>query len=240
MDESLTHFLESATQSVPYHTQVNICHDIALALTFLHANGIIHRDLSSNNVLLISNIRAKVTYFGRARLYGFSQRSSQLSFIPCMCLGTDVYMPPEATKDQPIYTVKLDCFSFGVIIIQILTRQFPKPGERQKSVAVNLPDLPSNVYVPVPEADRLQNHIRLVSQDHSLLPIALSCLRDKDMERPFAQQLCERISLLKDSTKFSESVIAATVDAQMQWLREEHARVMQSLQEQYSGQMQNQ
>ena len=68
MDDSLTHFLETSTQPIPYHIQVNICHDITLALSFLHSNGIIHRDLSSNNVLLIGNVRAKVTDFGMARI----------------------------------------------------------------------------------------------------------------------------------------------------------------------------
>ena len=42
--------LESFPQPIPYHIQVNICHDIVLALSFLHSNGIVHRDLSSNNV----------------------------------------------------------------------------------------------------------------------------------------------------------------------------------------------
>ena len=224
MDESLTHFLENATRSIPYHIQVNICHDISLALSFLHANGIIHRDLSSNNVLLISNVRAKVTDFGMAKI---SRQSSQLSFT--MCPGADVYMPPEAIKDQPIYTEKIDCFSFGVIIIQILTRQFPKPSDRQKSVAIDYPGLPRNVYIQIPEAERRQNHIKLINPDHILLPIALSCLQDKDMERPFAQQLCERISTLKESNKYSGSVTVATVDAQMQLLiiREERTRAIQ-------------
>ena len=53
MDDSLTHFLEGSSQPIPYHIQVNICCDIALALSFLHSNSIFHRDLSSNNVLLI-------------------------------------------------------------------------------------------------------------------------------------------------------------------------------------------
>ena len=52
MDNSLTHFLESSTQPIPYHIQLNICHDITLALSFLHSNNIVHRDLSSNNVLI--------------------------------------------------------------------------------------------------------------------------------------------------------------------------------------------
>ena len=54
MDDSLTHFLESSPQLIPYHIQINICLDIALALSFLHSNGIIHRDLSSNNVYHIN------------------------------------------------------------------------------------------------------------------------------------------------------------------------------------------
>ena len=76
MDDSLTHFVESSTQPIPYHIQVNICHDITLALSFLHFNSIVHRDLSSNNVLLNGNaIRAKVTDFGMARLGDQNQRT---------------------------------------------------------------------------------------------------------------------------------------------------------------------
>ena len=96
MDDSLTHFMESSPQPIPYHIQVNVCHDITLALSFLHSNGIVHRDLSSNNVLLIGNVRAKVTDFGMARLGDQNPRVSQLTFT--MCPGTDVYMPPEAVK----------------------------------------------------------------------------------------------------------------------------------------------
>jgi serine/threonine protein kinase len=88
MDDSLTHFLESSPQLIPYHIQVNVCHDITLALSFLHSNGVVHRDLSSNNVLLIGNVRAKVTDFGMARLGDQNSRATQLTFT--MCPGTDV------------------------------------------------------------------------------------------------------------------------------------------------------
>ena len=43
-------------------------------------------------------------------------------------------MPPEAVKDDPVYNEKIDCFSFGVITIQILTQQYPKPGDRWQEV----------------------------------------------------------------------------------------------------------
>lgn len=55
MDDNLTHYLETSTQLIPYHIQVNLSYDMTLALSFLHSNGITHRNLSSNNVLLIQN-----------------------------------------------------------------------------------------------------------------------------------------------------------------------------------------
>ena len=132
MDDSLTHFLENSPQPIPYHVQVNICHDIIRALSFLHSNKIVHRDLSSNNVLLVGNAIAKVTDFGMASLGDKSRQATKATFT--MCPGTDVYMPPEAVRDKPVYTEKIDCFSFGVIVVQILTQQFPMPGDRRKTI----------------------------------------------------------------------------------------------------------
>lgn len=63
MDDCLTKFLENSKDPVPYHIQVKFTHDITLAISYLHYNGIVHRDLSSNNVLLYGNVKAKVTDF---------------------------------------------------------------------------------------------------------------------------------------------------------------------------------
>lgn len=152
MDDSLTHFLESSPQPIAYHIQVNVCHDIALALSFLHSNSIIHRDLSSNNVLMIGSIRAKITDHGMMRL-GFLNPHLIFTLYP----GSDVYVPPEAVKDKPVCNGKVDCFSFGVIAVQIMTQLFPQPGDRRKEV---------NVYIGVfevriPERERRQNHINM-------------------------------------------------------------------------------
>ena len=201
MDDSLTHFLESSPQPIPYHIQVNICHDITLALLFLHSNGIIHRDLSSNNVLMISNIRAKVTDFGMARLGDMNPRATQLTFT--MCPGTDVYMPPEAVKDKPVYTEKIDCFSFGVIAVQTMTRLFPQPGDRRKEIEIENVGL---VEKRISEQERRQNHISKIDPNHPLLTITLDCLKDKDAERPNAQELCETVATLKKMPKYGVSI----------------------------------
>ena len=102
---------------------------------------------------------------------------------------------------------KIDCFSFGVITVQILTRLFPKPGDRLQEVEINHPGLRTGtVLVRVPEVERRQNHIGEVDPNHPLLPVALDCLKDKDNERPSAYQLCERVAHLKEIPKYSDSI----------------------------------
>ena len=214
MEESLTHYLEEQQDvDVPYHVQVNICDDVTLALTFLHANNIVHRDLSSNNVLLSGlpgNIRAKVTDFGMASLVvGAGMAVQDHSYSLTTCPGATVYMLPEAVQDNPIYTNKVDCFSFGVLIIQILTRQFPSPGDRY----VQVRDIdPQNTHHQrtlvevISETDRRQNHISQINPNHPLLAAALDCLCDRELERPAARELRERMDLLKQSRAYVDSM----------------------------------
>ena len=212
MDESLTRFLERSNKPLPYHTEVNFCHDIALALSYLHSNHIVHRDLSSNNVLLIAGSRAKVTDFGMVKLCDMNRSTPHLTPLT-LCPGTTVYMSPEALGESPMYTDKLDSFSLGVLSVQVMTRQFPDPGKRFKIMEINDPRIPSGtVQVSVPEIQRRQSHIDLIDQAHPLLTVALDCLKDRDRERPSCHELCGRMSTLKASPKYTESVQQSQVN----------------------------
>ena len=206
MDESLTRFLERSHEPLPYHTEVNLCHDIALALSYLHSNGIVHRDLSSNNVLLIAGSMAKVADFGMVKLYNVNQSIAHLT-PHTLCPGTMAYMSPEALGEPPIYTDKLDSFSLGVLCVQIMTQQFPDPGNRFKIIEINDPRAPSGrVQVEIPEIERRQSHIDLINPAHPLLPVALDCLKNRDRERPSCHELCGRMSTLKASPNYTKSV----------------------------------
>ena len=122
---------------------------------------------------LIGNVRAKVTDFGMARLGDQHPQATQLTFT--ICPGTDVYMPPEAVKDKPEYSEKIDCFSFGVIAVQIVTRQFPKPGDWL--VTLNDPRYPRDaVKMCVPEIKQRQNRISIIDPNHPLKQVALDCM----------------------------------------------------------------
>ena len=214
MDESLTHFLEQVHEPLPYHTEVNLCHDTTLALSYLHSNGIIHRDLSSNNLLLIAGSRAKVADFGMVKLCDVNHSTANLTPLT-LCPGTVAYMSPEALGEPPVYNEMLDSFSFGVLCIQIMTRQFPAPGNRFNTIEINDPRAPSGrVQVEVSELERRRSHINLIGPSHPLLPVARSCLKNSDRKRPSCHELCGRISRLKASSKYTESVQQSTKPTQ--------------------------
>ena len=205
MDESLTSFLERPQDPppLPFHIQVNIAHDVAQALAYLHLNEILHRDLSSNNVLLVGSSQAKVTDFGMSKLLGNDPR-----LTPTFCPGTMVYMSPEALGEPPAYTRKLDIFSSGVLHVQIITRKFPDPGPRQKAIQMgsDSPFGETTVHLNVSEAERRKAHVDLIDPAHPLLRIALDCLKDKEGQRPTAEQLCSRLAALKESPRFRDSL----------------------------------
>lgn len=201
MDESLTHFLERSRDPLRYHVQVNILHDVALALAYLHNNGIIHRDLSSNNVLLSAGCRAKVTDFGMAKLLDVNSHRTRLT----QCPGTMVYMAPEALSAVPMYSEKLDTFSHGVLSIQVISRKFPNPSHPKRLVSD--PKYPTGkIEISIPEAERRRDDIGQIDPTNKLLSIALTCLKDDAKERLSAKEICQQLALLKGGVEYKASL----------------------------------
>ena len=257
-DESLTAFLERSPGPLSYHIQLNICLDIALALVYLHSNGLIHRDLTGNNVLMIAGTRAKITDFGMSKLATGNLRMTALT----LCPGNLLYMSPEALDEAKSYTAKLDIFSFGVIVIQILTRQFPNPTDRFRTVhaSQNKEDIEEDedededeegeeVRLLVPETERRQAHLQLIPDAHSLKPLAIQCLRKKERRRPPALRLSERLSELKQAPQYTESMHQAqtrggnktgneiaTLRRQVHEVQQQNIDKEQQLQQQLEGQ----
>ena len=200
MEESLTHFLESRQSTLPYHIQVNLTHDIALALDYLHANGILHRDLSSNNILLIGGARAKLTDFGMSKMVDINPRMTRNK--QTMCPGTLAFMPPEALLSKPIYSDKIDVFSTGVLMVQIVTRRFPNPGDAHKTTKHGS----KWVQVSIPELERRHGDLLGVYLTHPLRPIALNCIKDDEGDRPTAASLCKTLAGLKSTPEYASSL----------------------------------
>ena len=205
LDESLTSMLESSLDPLPHHIQVDIGYDVSLAISYLHSNDIIHRDLSSNNVLITAKRKAKVTDFGVSRLVDLEHHSSTpLS----LCPGTKAYMPPEALQGNPSgtckYSEKIDIFSLGVILIQLITRLFPDPTSATEEVDTSYAR-GQRLQKIISEVDRRKNHINLIDPGNPLLDISIVCLRDEQSKRPNASELCRMLADLKLYQGYSES-----------------------------------
>ena len=110
-------------QKFPLSTKLFILRDVASALVYLHSQTppIVHRDLTANNVLLTSNMRAKLGDLGVAKI--IDPNLSKLSGTQCP--GTLAYMPPEALMEHPIYGTELDVYSFGVLGFHIYSCKWP-------------------------------------------------------------------------------------------------------------------
>ena len=202
MEQSLTDFLESRQRALPYHVQVNITYDITLALDYLHGNGIQHRDLSSNNILLTAGSRAKLTDFGMSKMVDLNPRMSRNNTLT-ECPGTLAYMPPEALVKGPAYSDKIDVFSTGVLIVQIITRTFPNPTDPHRKVEDS--KYGGSILIPVTELERHKDDLKRVFMTHPLRPIALECLKDREKERPPAGNLCQRLAQLRATPEYGDS-----------------------------------
>ena len=114
------------------HQLTSISLDVARALNYLHLiqpDPIIHRDISSANVLLeplpSDRWRAKVTDYGSVN---FQQQ------LQTVGPGSPVYAAPEA-HNPSLQSPKMDIFSFGVLLVEMCTCRFPEVSARERLIA---------------------------------------------------------------------------------------------------------
>ena len=153
---------------------------------------------------MIAGSRAKVTDFGMSKLASVDPRMTPLT----KCPGNMLYMSPEALSEEPAYTKKLDVFSLGVLVVQILTREFPAPTARFKKMDVSH-DPKFNcktVNIPVPETERRSEHLGMINDGNPLKTMALNCLKDAEKSRPSAQDLSITLQEMKQLEQYKESV----------------------------------
>ena len=125
---------------IPIETIVHIAKQIASGLSHAHQNGIIHRDIKPQNILMNDNLTCKITDFGIARAYGDTTLTQTNQM-----LGTVYYLSPEQARGN-VATAQSDIYSLGILIFEMITGQIPFKGESAVAIALKhlqeeLPDI---------------------------------------------------------------------------------------------------
>ena len=174
---------------LPDEISYSVLYDVALGLCYLHNQipPIIHRDLSSNNVLLTSNMSAKISDLGVARILNMTQ--GYMTQTP----GTPAYMPPEVMKANPNYTTSIDVFSYGIMMIHMLSGQWPEPQIGQ------IRNEPGKM-VPVTEAERRDVFLQAIGRDHYLMGLILKCIDNYPQARAHASEIVKHMARMQYSS----------------------------------------
>ena len=183
MDCTLLEFMEIHGQ-IPLQLKVDILHQVAMGLVYIHGQcpPIIHRDITPKNILINEGgIVAKLADFGVAKEINTSTCSDTTA------PGTRAFMPPEAFERMKVedreYKDRYDVFSFGVLIIFVITQTWPEVVDARKMERGEL--------IALNEVQRREKSLRRFTdkENRYFKKIIHMCLELKPMDRPTSEDL---------------------------------------------------
>ena len=195
MEMCLQTVLET-NEDLPLQVKQSVLLDVAKGLLYLHSQSpqIIHRDLTTRNILLNSSMVAKIADLGVARIVDL--KPGQLEAIMTRVPGNVVYMPPEAFQENTKYGAPLDIFSFGNIILFTLTQWDPKSLFHSTHT-----DSTTGRVTGLSEVERRFDGFKILKDKFEpYVTLTEDCLQNLPAKRPSAKGLAETLSEISMDT----------------------------------------
>ncbi|HKV70075.1 MAG TPA: serine/threonine-protein kinase [Gemmatimonadales bacterium] len=157
--------------ALPIRDASRILHDVADALAYAHARGVVHRDIKPDNVLLSGN-HALVADFGIAKAISSSGGSSGLTSVG-MAIGTPAYMAPEQAAGDPAVDHRADIYSLGAMAYEGLSgHQLFEGLSPQQTLAAHITEPPEPIRQKRPQVPL------------ALADLVMACLEKNAADRP--------------------------------------------------------
>jgi serine/threonine protein kinase len=162
---------------LPVPEAIRLLRDVASALDYAHAQGVVHRDIKPDNVLLTHRV-AVVTDFGVAKALSASGASGGQAHAPGLTtmgvtLGTPTYMAPEQASADPAMDHRVDVYAFGIMAYEMLAGRPPFTGRTpQALLGAHLVALPEAVTIHRP------------GLPPGLASLVMQCLEKHPADRP--------------------------------------------------------
>ncbi len=194
---------------------VNILRDVARALAYAHAEGVVHRDIKPDNILL-SGGAAVVTDFGIAKAIAVSQTMDSGSATAItqtgISLGTPAYMAPEQALGDPTTDQRADIYAWGVVAWELLAGAHPFAGRTTMQALIT-----AHVTEPAPSLSDRRPEVPA-----QLSALVMRCLEKNPASRPAsAKELLAAVESLNGSEASHEIAVEHT-----QKPRRNYARIM--------------
>jgi tetratricopeptide (TPR) repeat protein len=169
---------------LPVADAVRILREVADALAKAHAQGVVHRDIKPDNVMLADR-HALVADFGVAKAVSDATDASGITTVG-VALGTPSYMAPEQAAADPNTDHRADIYAFGVLAYEMLTGEPPFTGKTaQQVLAAHMTE------APAPVTRRRQ------SVPEPLAELVMRCLEKKPADRwQTADQIVTRLETI--------------------------------------------
>ncbi|KAM8891213.1 interleukin-1 receptor-associated kinase 4 isoform 2-T2 [Spinachia spinachia] len=174
----------------------------ARGLEYLHGKHHVHRDVKSANILLDEKLVAKISDFGLTRA---SAKRTSTTVMTERIVGTRAYMAPEALRGE--ITPRSDVFSFGVVLLEILSGQRPADEKREPQLLMEVRHDIDDEDEQLTFEDFLDKKMGdwELSQVESVYSLAGRCLHDRKNRRPVISEVLTQLKEVVKSILLGEA-----------------------------------